>query len=613
MAEATAPYEDGLSVSELRRQFTDWQDTKWAEQQERSEADHYYHDDQWTKAEVAALKKRKQPIITFNREKRKIDGVVGTLKKLWQDAKAYPRSPNHDQDAEIASSALKYALDKARWKTLGVQETRTGGKGGIGNVALTIEQGDRGDPEIGLEAIDETSFFYDPRSVKPDFSDARYMGETKWLDADDAKELYRDKAEEIDELVSRGGDIDSTLQQKDREQAWVNIKAKKLRVVEHWYLKGGAWHVCHYSGDTKLYSAASPWADEQGKPMAKYIAFSAYIDHDGDRYGFHRTLKSAQDELNMRRSKALHNLNTRRIKMERGAVDEKDGIERLRIEAARNDGVMIYNKGFEFEFDDPQKAQEWQGQMEMLAEAKSEIENFGPALVEKGMEKSGRAIALLQQAGLSELGPFIDSWSDWKLRVYRAVWNAIRKHWTAERWIRVTDDEGAARFVQLNGFTIDEYGQPQMVNQVAALDVDIILDEAPDTVNTMADVFELLESLAAAGVPVPPEIVIEMSGLPASIKKSVIAKLQQAQQPDPMAEKAKQIALAGEEAKVGKTVADTEKSRADAEAKKVKSFTDIAGIRMDAERMDEDRLSNDRDFQGRNADRAARSQPQPMM
>ena len=57
--------------------------------------------------------------------------------------------------------------------------------------------------------------------------------------------------------------------------------------------------------------------------------------------------------------------------------------------------------------------------MEMLAEAKSEIENYGPTLVEKGMEKSGRAIALLQQSGLAELGPFIDAWSDWKLRVYR--------------------------------------------------------------------------------------------------------------------------------------------------------------------------------------------------
>jgi hypothetical protein len=41
--------------------------------------------------------------------------------------------------------------------------------------------------------------------------------------------------------------------------------------------------------------------------------FSANVDHDGDRYGFIRNLKSAQDEINMRRSKALHLLNSRRV------------------------------------------------------------------------------------------------------------------------------------------------------------------------------------------------------------------------------------------------------------------------------------------------------------
>ena len=160
-------------------------------------------------------------------------------------------------------------------------------------------------------------------------------------------------------------------------------------------------------------------------------------------------------------------------------------------------------------------------------------------MVEKGMEKSGRAIALLQQSGLAELGPFIDAWTDWKLRVYRCMWCNIRKHWTAERWIRVTDQQEAAQFVKINELTIDPMtGQPQIANQIGALDVDIILDEAPDFVTTMQDTFEVLQSLAAAGVPIPPAIVIEMSGLPASTKAAGYGMLEQAQQPDPMAQQA---------------------------------------------------------------------------
>jgi hypothetical protein len=55
----------------------------------------------------------------------------------------------------------------------------------------------------------------------------------------------------------------------------------------------------------------SPFHDEKGKTFPRFLMFSANVDHDGDRYGFIRNLKSAQDEINMRRSKALHLLNSR--------------------------------------------------------------------------------------------------------------------------------------------------------------------------------------------------------------------------------------------------------------------------------------------------------------
>lgn len=547
-----AQAEDGYTVAELRKQYTDWSNAKRAEIQEQIQARHYYHGDQLTDRELKVLKKRRQPPIIFNRVNRKIDGVVGTLKKLWQDAKAFPRTPHHDDDAELVDAALRYALDVARWKQIGVEGTRNGAREGIGVIELLLESGDKGDPEIGLAIVDDDTWFYDPRSFRPDFSDARYMGVAKWLDVDVAKEMYPDHADELGGLVTNGTDIE-TWAQADREKRWVDVSAKRVRVIEHWYVKGGQWHACHYSAGVKLAGAPSPFRDEKGKSMSKYIGFTAYVDHDGDRYGFVRHMKSPQDELNMRRSKALHILNTRRISIEEGAISETVGIERFRTESTRPDGVMIFSPGAlsnnRVQFEDGQKQAEWQGQMEMLSEAKAEIENFGPTLIEKGNDKSGKAIALLQQAGLSELGPFIDSWLDWKLRVYRAVWNAIRQHWTAERWIRVTDDEGAARFVQLNGLQMDPYGQPQLVNAVAQIDVDIILDEAPDSVSTMQDVFELLESLAAAGVPVPPKVVIEMSGLPSSVKKRVIAMIEQASQADPAAEAAKQVALDQENSK----------------------------------------------------------------
>jgi hypothetical protein len=60
----------------------------------------------------------------------------------------------------------------------------------------------------------------------------------------------------------------------------------------------------------------------KGQDVPALSDVSASVDHDGDRYGFVRNLKSPQDEVNHRRSKALHLLNSRRVVSEKGAVDD---------------------------------------------------------------------------------------------------------------------------------------------------------------------------------------------------------------------------------------------------------------------------------------------------
>jgi hypothetical protein len=92
---------------------------------------------------------------------------------------------------------------------------------------------------------------------------------------------------------------------------------------------------------------------------------------------FIRDWKGPQDEINQRRSKALHLLNTRRAILERGAVDD---IELTRRELARPDGLIEKNKGYEFTLDDTRSLADAKGNMEMLADAKAEIDQYGPTL-----------------------------------------------------------------------------------------------------------------------------------------------------------------------------------------------------------------------------------------
>ena len=78
----------------------------------------------------------------------------------------------------------------------------------------------------------------------------------------------------------------------------------------------------------------SPYKDANGKPQAGFVFGSAFVDGDGDRYGVVRSWFSLQDEINKRRSKALHLMNVRQTYGNQGAGDTN----KLKAEMAKPDG-----------------------------------------------------------------------------------------------------------------------------------------------------------------------------------------------------------------------------------------------------------------------------------
>ena len=540
-------------LDKLKRAYQDYLGNKRAEIDEAKESRRYYHSAQWTEAQIKVLKKRKQPVTTLNRIGRKIDGVVGVLERMRQDPKAFPRTPQHDEGADLATACIRYVLDQQEWTPKSSEVARDGAIEGIGGIEINLIAAAKDKPDdrdIEFDIVEPDSFFYDPRSYRADFSDARYMGVSKWIDLELAKEMFSDKATELDASVSSGTEFTSN---PDRENKWFDSTRKNIRLVDCWYKHGGKWCYSIFTGATVLMEGPSYLIDEKGETECKYIMYSASVDHDGDRYGFVRNMKSSQDSINFKESKLNHILASRRLIMTNAAVQD---VERARSEWARPDGVIIANPGGEVKADD--QSFDFAGWSKLLAEAKTEIENFGPnpAVLGQGVEKqSGRAIQLLQQAGIAELGPYITAYRGWKVRVYRAIWNAVQRYWSADRWIRVTDDEGVAQFIQINGLRTDPMtGAPTITNAIGQLDVDIIIDEGPDSVNMAADTYDALLALAQAGAQVPPAVLIELSpGIDSRTKKKVLGMIEQAQQPGPQ----QQIVIAGEQAKVDETRSKT--------------------------------------------------------
>lgn len=553
--------EDFLSLSALKRRLDSYVSLKRNERDEDDCSKRYYHGDQWTAAEIQKLKDRNQPVVTFNHVQPYINSVIGLLERLRQDPKAFPRTPQHQGGADVATACINYVLDENRWKDISPLCARDGAVRFASGVELSFE-GDESNPDVTVTPVDVDYFFYDARASREDFSDCRSMGMDKWFDLDEAITMFPDMEEQLEDIGDSSGP--SLLTNSEKAWVWTSANERKVRIVEHWYMRRGEWRYCYYTGSMKLREGVSPFVDDKGKTFCRFIMFSSAVDHAGDRYGLVRNVKSPQDEINHRRSKGLHGLNTIRVYVESGTVPD---LETLRNEIHKNDGVIELPPGGKI--DERSNAEQVSGNLEMYADAKAEFERLGLQQILTGStdNQSGRAIQLLQQAATAELGPFLIAYRGWKMRVYRAVWFALKSAWTSEKWIRVTDDEGMAQFLPINQMQPDPMtGMMQQVNPLGEVDVDIIIDEGPDTITLMQDVFSTLESMVSKGIPIPPDVIIEMAGLPTAMKDKILDRMKQMQAPNPMQEQAAQLQMAGEAAKVRETEANTALKMAQAQA-----------------------------------------------
>src|SRR4029077_6641841 len=120
---------------------------------------------------------------------------------------------------------------------------------GIAGIEYDLVPGDEGDPSLEMHIAYGDGFFYDPRSYDEGFTDARYLGIAKWVDLEQAKEIAPEKADELNDLMETGTDV-MTVADQDREKNWIQTNEKKLRLIDHWYIKGGKWRWCLYVANT---------------------------------------------------------------------------------------------------------------------------------------------------------------------------------------------------------------------------------------------------------------------------------------------------------------------------------------------------------------------------
>ena len=527
--------EGGKTHDELTTMYADYV-TSTHESRRKAERDRDYYDSkQWTSEEQAALKKRGQPIITINRIKPKIDALIGIEIQTRVDIKAFPRTPRDELASEAVTEALRYCADNTDFDQIKTEAAFNLFVEGTMAAIVEIKQSPSG-PEVNPVNIPWDRLIIDPRSSRKDGKDARWMGMAIWLDTEVAKEMYP-KADAGAFAIDNYNQGDTHDDKPD--DLYINDNRSKL--IEMYYLSKGQWYHCVFTGlGFAVEPRLSPYLDEDGSPTCPIEVQSAFIDRDNNRYGIVRPLISVQDEINKRRSKAMHLLSTRQVRADAGAVENVNTAKR---ELNKPDGWLETNPGKAIEIMSTTELAS--GQFSLLQEAKSEIDSVGANAAVLGKDdrvQSGRALQSRQQAGMAELMPVLDGLRSWENRMYRQFWARMKQFYTEEKAIRITDDPEKVKFLVLNqqitmGMKLQEQGIPFDVNDPRAqqvvevqsnipeLDMDIVLSAVPDTISIEAEQFEILSQMYMANPEsIPMEMIIESSSL--RNKKQIIESMQ---------------------------------------------------------------------------------------
>jgi hypothetical protein len=418
---------------------------------------------------------------------------------------------------------------------------------------------------IQLAKVPRNDLIWDPYAKEYDLSDGKYFIRPKWMELEDAEAKFP-KFKSLLEMVVSDDEVESfresphhgTEDQPDRpgvrlwdknisSTEWVDKSRKRVKPIECWYKVPIETHLVdnYLTGEveelnpakiqevlstpgatiTKVfikkvrlciiagpYLLADNWSPYRHNEYP-FIPWWCFLkDKDRSPYGLIRQMRDPQDEINKRRSKAMHLLNSTQIIATSDAIDKKENDwKKVADQIGDPQGIILLNAtagaNSKFEIRNPMAIVEQQYKFE--EEAKGEIEEAGVNRELKGMEtnaSSGRAIIARQVQGNTMLGKPFQNYRRSRQLLGQRIWSMIQQFWTRPKVLRITNKTGEHDFIELN-MPVNLNGKVYIKNDITQAKVDIVIDEQAFNATvrqTLADEMFLLISK------LPPEIGILM-------------------------------------------------------------------------------------------------------
>nr|DAL78738.1 MAG TPA: portal protein [Caudoviricetes sp.] len=474
---------------------------------------------QWEDADLKKMREAGRPVITINRIRATVNLLCGYASQNETEPDFLPRSEEDDRISRVAKGITKYCLDRAHYQRNKGKCFRDKIICGLANYWVSYEfDYQKLDGAIKIDRVSPFDVFIDPESTEENLSDAQFVGRYSWESTRKLKQVYPDKANEIDMLSHKYDDTEleaGAIETINGEALWYNEKYKKVRVVQYWYKEYSKKNVymtkeglidennplfvvllatgkkptsipdtkiryATFSDSVLLEEGESPYKHGKFPLVREYCYYTGeLIDDELEPAGVVRDLKDAQREKNKNRSQRMHVVNQQSlgVRFWQGQIDEHD--KKIIEKKSTTPGANIFLKpGVTFQDGTPSMDSAINLTLEQQADNDFySISGITPESLSGSIgSMSGKAIDLRQSVTTVQTADIFAQTKEAELQIVKLLWgekNApglIPQFYNQEKAMRILGDDGKKEFVQIapglnqpmqEQILTDALGQPQ--------------------------------------------------------------------------------------------------------------------------------------------------------
>ena len=516
----------------------------------------YYVGNQWDSADIAKLDAEKRPHLTINLVLPIINLLSGIQRQGRQDITVVARKGGIKKLAAVLTETMRDCLDVTDADFEIADCFLDGVIGNKGWIGLDIDYD--ADPirgDIGISKVSPFDMREDPDAKEYDLNrSGRFVIRDYWYDKDALKLNWPGKEKEIGgglDIDPAGGDVvgsgDTGVLRYRVRQCWHKSFEKRLvlinaatgmikvihpaqaEIAQIIATKSGKWHLKDWAavvlnktvtaGNIVLEDIADPYDGVTRFPYYRFCPFWV----DGYVMGVTQNLAGPQQEVNKRRSQALHNLNQT---ANSGFKVKKilNNYDRHLAKHGSRPGVVLDESkaGGKIERIDPAPMSEGHiTASQMSADDMKEISGANPDLLGhllEGHNESGKAIELRQAQGMKVVEVVFDNFSRTEKLLALGLVDMVR-------FTDVYSDDELMAIAREKG--IDTGRGLMAARKLGRYGVKIESSSSSPTAR-YANFMAVMEIARMYPERVPAEVVIENSGI--AEKEEIIDKLEPALQ-----------------------------------------------------------------------------------